>query len=177
MNLQLLIQLSNKSIPLIENLVCIKNKLEFMKSIEILLGLLNKKYTDVKSKLEKIELINSVPLEKGKGRDSYLVDKENGIVLIFNYNNILVNIYLYSEDYDGFGEFKTLPFDLKFSMNKTEVEKQFKNIQKNEGGNVNTPILGWKNLWQAYEFDKYILQVHYNKQCSNIEYIILGAKR
>ena len=113
-------------------------------------------------------------MEEDKSFESFLRNKEKGITLIFSRKLILENIYLYSQGYEGNEEYSNLPFGLNFSMNQEDMSKRFQGISKKEGGNRQTPIVGWMNLWESYILENAKIKIHYCREANKIEYIVLS---
>ncbi len=140
----------------------------------ILSEILNKHFDDIKTILINSKLFDKIKLEEDESFEFYLTNKEKGITLLFSRDHILEYIYLYSDGYEGSKGYSALPLELDFSMNPDGVSKMFQGILKKEGGNRQTPIVGWMNLWENYTIDNTNIKVHYNKGADKIEYITIS---
>ena len=144
-----------------------------MKLEGLFVQMLNRKYNDLKEVILKSGWFENIELEQGSDPESYLSNKKKGIELVFSKEKYLVGIHLFSVNIQGYNEFKTLPLGIEFSMSREQINKLFEGIQKNEGGNINTPILGWMNLWEDYTLENATIQIHYSKDEKSIEYITI----
>lgn len=108
---------------------------------------------------------------------SYLINESLGIEAVFDKIHGLRTIYFYSENHQGFSEFKQpLPLNLNFSLNDSQVRELLGQPQA-EGGDDYSMIYGITPKWQKYFFDDCDIHVQYRNRGESIEMITLMKPR
>lgn len=136
--------------------------------------ILDRDFDSIKNVLSASGFFEQLDLKKGHAFESYLINKNKGIELVFNRDLSLEAIHLFSDGIQEYKEFKHLPLDLKFTMGTEQIATIFSNVEKNVGGNQKTP-LGWMNLWENYILDNSEIKINYSKDGQSIEFITISS--
>ena len=105
----------------------------------------------------------SESLESKYGTDVYLINKNEGIELIFDEDKKLKCIHFFGEKNDEYNRFNgILPLGLSISNDKQTLYNKIGNRKIAEGGGDILPILGKSNYWCMFQFEECRVRFEFN---------------
>lgn len=93
----------------------------------------------------------------------YLTNKSKGFEIIISKDSIITSIHFFSGNDGSYKPFTDeLPFNVKFSFNRDDIQEVFGKPNKSGGGHKSL-YLDFIPFWDKYFFDSYSLRFQYSK--------------
>lgn len=142
--------------------------------IKEIISWIDKKLDDVSNDLMFKKYFENINLIKGEDT-FYLTNESEGIELVISNSFIIDTVHIFSGNYMDAKAFKSdLPFNIKFSFSRSDVQEIFGKPNKTGGGHK-ALYIGYVPFWDKYYFDGYSLHFRYAEDNNSIDMVTIAS--